>query len=169
MLSDFLDFNKYSPVSLSTFFLVCVLSAVLSYICIQAYIYTLNQTMSKKDEHELVLTVVLMGVVASLVSLIVGANLARAFAIFGVMSIVRFRASMGKEYSVAFIFMSVALGMCCGAGYYTLAVLYCLFAVFVMFLINTFFTKKKNKGPEKSSSEKISKEQNQKQADTSYD
>lgn len=169
MIADLLDFNKYSPVSLSTFFLVCILSAVLSFICIQTYIYTLNQTMSKKDEHELVLTVVLMGVVASLVSLIVGANLARAFAIFGVMSIVRFRTAMGKEYSAAFIFMSVALGMCCGAGYYTLAVLYCVFAVFVMFLINTFFTKKKNKGFEQGAQGKLRKEQKQDQADVSYD
>ena len=96
-------------------------------------------------------------------------NLARAFAIFGVMSIVRFRASAGKEYSVAFIFMSVALGMCCGAGYYTLAVLYCLFAVFVMFLINTFFTKKKNKSPDKPSKEKPSKEQDQQKAAVRYD
>jgi|GEM_PF-2302339 len=167
MLADFLDFNKYSPVNLSTFFLVCILSAILSFICIQTYIYTLNQTMSKKDEHELVLTVVLMGVVASLVSLIVGANLARAFAIFGVMSIVRFRTAIGKEYSAAFIFMSVALGMCCGAGYYTLAVLYCVFAVFVMFLINTFFTKKKAKPGEKP--EKLSSEQKREHTEASYD
>lgn len=142
MIDDFLDFNKYSPVNLSTFFIVCVLSALLSYICIRVYLLTLNQTISKKDEHELVLTVIVMGVVASLVSLIVGANVARAFAIFGVMSIVRFRASIGKEYSVVFIFMSVALGMCCGAGYYTLAILYCLFAVLVIFIINSFFGKK---------------------------
>lgn len=167
MLADFLDFNKYSPVNLSTFFLVCILSAILSFICIQTYIYTLNQSMSKKDEHELVLTVVLMGVVASLVSLIVGANLARAFAIFGVMSIVRFRTAIGKEYSAAFIFMSVALGMCCGAGYYTLAILYCVFAVFVMFLINTFFTKKKAKPGEKP--EKLSREQKREHTEASYD
>ena len=49
-------------------------------------------------------TLVLMGMVVSLVMLIVGSNIARAFALVGALSIIRFRNAIKETRDVGFIF-----------------------------------------------------------------
>lgn len=141
IIMDLLEFSKYSPVSLIEFLIVTFLTTLLSFITVKIYTWSMPNPIKRKEEHELILLTVLMGVIASLVSLVVGANLAKAFAIFGVLSIVRFRAAMGKEHTVAFIFMAVSLGICCGSRYYTLAILYTIFLSIIIFFVNVFFGK----------------------------
>lgn len=67
-------------------------------------------------------TLVLMGTVVSLIILIVGSNVARAFAMVGALSIVRFRNAMKETRDLGFIFMSMAIGMAVGTRAYALAV-----------------------------------------------
>lgn len=66
-------------------------------------------------------TLVLMGMVVSLVMLIVGSNIARAFSLVGALSIVRFRNAVKETRDVGFIFLAMAIGMASGTRFYTLA------------------------------------------------
>jgi uncharacterized membrane protein YhiD involved in acid resistance len=66
-------------------------------------------------------TLVLMGMVVSLVMLIVGSNIARAFSLVGALSIVRFRNAVKETRDVGFIFLAMAIGMSAGTRFYTLA------------------------------------------------
>lgn len=67
-------------------------------------------------------TLVLMGMVVSIVMLIIGSNIARAFALVGALSIVRFRNAIKETRDVGFIFYAMAVGMACGTRFYLLAV-----------------------------------------------
>ncbi len=67
-------------------------------------------------------TLVLMGTVVSLIMLIIGSNVARAFALVGALSIIRFRNAMKETRDVGFIFMVMALGMAVGTRFYLLAI-----------------------------------------------
>jgi hypothetical protein len=78
-----------------------------------------------------VYTLVILGTVISLIMLIIGSSVARAFTLVGAMSIIRFRNAMKETRDVGFVFMSMAVGMAVGVRYYVLAavatVVLCLF------------------------------------------
>ncbi len=67
-------------------------------------------------------TLVIMGTVVALIMLIIGSNIARAFALVGALSIVRFRNAMKETRDIGFIFMVMAVGMGVGTRFYLLAV-----------------------------------------------
>ena len=66
-------------------------------------------------------TLVFMGMVVSLVMLVVGSNIARAFALVGALSIIRFRNAIKETRDVGFIFLAMAIGMATGTRFYILA------------------------------------------------
>ncbi|MCP4679360.1 MAG: DUF4956 domain-containing protein [Deltaproteobacteria bacterium] len=67
-------------------------------------------------------TLVIMGTVVAVIMLIIGSNIARAFALVGALSIVRFRNAMKETRDIGFIFMAMAIGMAVGTRFYLLAV-----------------------------------------------
>jgi len=67
-------------------------------------------------------TLVIMGTVVSLIMLIIGSNIARAFALVGALSIIRFRNAMKETRDVGFIFLAMAIGMAVGTRFYLLAI-----------------------------------------------
>lgn len=62
-------------------------------------------------------TLVLLCLIVSLVTYVIGNNVARAFGLVGALSIVRFRTSVGDTRDTAFVIFAVAIGMAVGAGY----------------------------------------------------
>lgn len=67
-------------------------------------------------------TLVMMGMIVSVVMLVVGSNLARAFSLVGALSIVRFRNAVKETRDVGYIFFAMAVGMATGTRFYVLAV-----------------------------------------------
>lgn len=67
-------------------------------------------------------TLVILGMIISLVMLVVGSNIARAFALVGALSVIRFRNAIKETRDVGFIFLVMGVGMACGTRFYTLAV-----------------------------------------------
>ena len=59
---------------------------------------------------------VLLCIIAALVILVIGNNIARAFGLVGAMSIIRFRTAVRDTMDMVFIFLSLAIGMACGVG-----------------------------------------------------
>src|SRR5690348_13277024 len=66
-------------------------------------------------------TLIIMCMVISVIMMIVGSSLARAFSLVGAMSIIRFRNAVKETKDIGFIFMVMAIGMACGTRFYTLA------------------------------------------------
>jgi len=71
-------------------------------------------------------SIVLVSLIITLIMLIIGSNIARAFALVGAMSIVRFRNPMKDPRDLVFIFASIAVGMAAGTQFYAFAILFTL-------------------------------------------
>ena len=67
------------------------------------------------------ITNIFVAVIVCMVIMIIGNNLARAFALVGALSIIRFRTVVKDTKDTAFIFWSLAVGMASGTGSYFLA------------------------------------------------
>lgn len=86
-------------------------------------------------------TYVLMCVVVSVIMLIIGSNIARAFSLVGALSIVRFRNAVKESRDVGFVFWAMSVGMACGTYFYMHAILATIVIatfVFVMHYFNMF-------------------------------
>ena len=68
-------------------------------------------------------TLVVVGMTIGVIMLIVGSNIARAFALVGALSVVRFRNALKETRDVGFIFLVMAVGMATGTRFYALAVI----------------------------------------------
>ena len=68
-------------------------------------------------------TLIMMGMVVAIIMLIIGSNIARAFALVGALSIVRFRNAIKDTRDVGFIFYVMGMGMAVGTRFYLLAVI----------------------------------------------
>lgn len=64
---------------------------------------------------------VMLTMITSLVILVIGNNLARAFGLVGAMSIIRFRTVIKDTRDIAFVFLALAAGMAAGTGYHVIA------------------------------------------------
>jgi uncharacterized membrane protein YhiD involved in acid resistance len=83
-------------------------------------------------------TMIIMGVTVSIIMLIIGSNIARAFALVGALSIIRFRNAVKDSRDVAFIFITMAVGMATGTGFYSAAVVFTLFISAMMYFLFRF-------------------------------
>lgn len=83
-------------------------------------------------------TLIIIGMLVSLIMLIVGSNIARAFALVGALSVVRFRNAIKETRDVGFIFLVMGLGMACGTRFYTLAAIATVVICAVIFLMYRF-------------------------------
>jgi hypothetical protein len=97
---------------------VLVLSFALS--AIVAYVYRMTHRGTSYTQ-TYVQNLVLMGMVVAVVMLVVGSNIARAFALVGALSIIRFRNAIKETRDVGFIFFVMVIGMAVGTRFYILA------------------------------------------------
>ena len=67
------------------------------------------------------LTIVFVTFIVAMVMMVIGNNLARAFALVGALSIIRFRTVIKDTKDTAFIFLGLAAGMATGTSSYFLA------------------------------------------------
>lgn len=81
-------------------------------------------------------TIVLVGVTVALIMIIIGSDIARAFALVGAMSIVRFRTPVKDARDLAFVFAAIAIGMACGTQFHVFAA---IFTAFVAGLVLVFY------------------------------
>lgn len=68
-----------------------------------------------------VLTLIFITVITTMVVMVIGNNLARAFALVGAMSIIRFRTVVKDTKDTAFVFFALAAGLAMGTSSYFIA------------------------------------------------
>ncbi len=108
------DFNVVDIV------LVLLLSSTLSVMIAKTY-QTTHRSLSYSQSFTQ--TLVILGTVVSVVILVVGSSIARAFALFGALSIVRFRNAVKETRDLGFVFFVMTVGMAIGTRYYFLGIL----------------------------------------------
>ena len=83
-------------------------------------------------------TLIILGMLITLIMLIVGSNIARAFALVGALSVVRFRNAIKETRDVGFIFLVMGIGMACGTRFYSLAVIATIVICAVIVVMHRF-------------------------------
>ncbi|WP_305093495.1 DUF4956 domain-containing protein [Prescottella sp. R16] len=111
------------------------LSFVLSAIVGWVYRYT-HKNVSYSQSY--VQTLVMVGMIVSLIMLVVGSNIARAFALVGALSVIRFRNAIKETRDVGFIFLVMAIGMTTGTRFYLLAIAATAAVCLVMLIMSKF-------------------------------
>lgn len=77
-------------------------------------------------------SLVLLTLITSIVLLVIGNNLARAFGLVGAMSIIRFRTAVRDTLDIIFIFFALAIGMAAGVGLTSIALMGTIFVSLVI-------------------------------------
>ena len=91
-------------------------------------------------------SLILLVIITSIVIMVIGNNLTRAFGLVGAMSIIRFRTAVKETMDIMFIFFALAVGMAVGVGLYFLAI----FSAIFIGLISLVLSKSKFSTPIKS-------------------
>lgn len=118
--------------------LALVLSFVLSAMIGWVYRFT-HRNISYSQSY--VQTLVILGMLIALIMLVVGSNIARAFALVGALSVIRFRNAIKETRDVGFIFLVMGVGMAVGTRFYLLAAVAAVaisLIVLVMYRFNWF-------------------------------
>jgi len=69
-----------------------------------------------------IVSLVVLSLITTVIIMVIGNNLARAFGLVGAMSIIRFRTAVKETLDIIFIFFSLAIGMAAGIGLPSIAI-----------------------------------------------
>ena len=81
-------------------------------------------------------TLIIIGVVTTILIMVVAGNGAIAFGMFAAFSVIRFRRTLGQSRDLAFVFFAMAIGMVVGAGNYYMAVIITAIVGSAIFLLS---------------------------------
>ncbi|MCU0797899.1 MAG: DUF4956 domain-containing protein [Akkermansiaceae bacterium] len=93
-------------------------SLVLNLIIALIYRMTYKGTRYSQDY---VQTLIIIGVVTTILIMVVSGNGAIAFGMFAAFSVIRFRRTLGQSRDLAFVFFAMSIGMVVGARHYSMA------------------------------------------------
>ncbi len=80
-----------------------------------------NFTTSRKERSaSFSLSLIVLPTIVAIIILLIGENVARAFSMAGIFTIVRFRSIPGDSKDISFVFLTMAVGLSIGLGYLTL-------------------------------------------------
>jgi hypothetical protein len=128
-------FNANGQYSLQNIILNLLLSFTLGIIIASVYKKT-HRGLSYSQSF--LLTLVMLSVVGSALIMIIGNSLARAFAVFGGFSIVRFRSAIKDTKDIAYVFFSLVMGMAVGTQNYLIGIIGTLFVCLIILLLTKY-------------------------------
>lgn len=94
-----------------------------------------NKTYKKSSNNDFSITLIMLPVIISIIILLVGNNVARAFSLAGAFSIIRFRSAPASAKEITYVFFSLAVGLTCGMGYIGYAIIFTIILCGLMFLL----------------------------------
>ena len=96
-----------------------LLTLILSYLL--SLIYNLVNY-NREENYVMMQSLILLAITIAGAMMIIGDNLARAFGLVGAVSIIRFRLSLKTTTDMAFVLITIVIGMAAGLGFVALAV-----------------------------------------------
>ncbi len=84
------------------------------------------------------ISMIMLAMITSIVIMVIGNNLARAFGMVGAMSIIRFRTAVKDATDIMFIFFALSIGLAAGVKMYAVAIFGTLFISLIFLIISSF-------------------------------
>lgn len=119
--------------------LICMLVAVV----LGFFVGGVYFLVAKKEQRSMsfFLSLVMLPAVVCLVIMLIGSNVARAFSVAGIFTLVRFRSVPGDGKDISLVFMAMGAGIAAGLGYLTIGVAAIAVLSIVIVLVNLLGTK----------------------------
>jgi len=131
-----------------SFTLVNALLVIISSIILGLIISLVYMRTNKKIGYStgFSIALVMLPAIISIIILLVGNNVARAFSLVGTFSIISFRSEPKNPKDIAYVFFTLAVGLTCGMGYITYGFMFTIILCTLMILLDiTKFAMPKNK------------------------
>ena len=120
--------------NLSFSFVIIGLTLSLLLSSIISFIYKIVNN-DRQDNHIFMQTMILLSVTIAGAMMVIGNNLAIAFGLVGAVSIIRFRTAVKSSRDMAFVFISIVIGMASGLGFYLIGIIFtALVSAVVLFM-----------------------------------
>lgn len=143
MLESLITSTNGESFTLTNTLLIISTSIVLGIII--SLVYMRNQN-KEGYSSSFALTLIMLPIIISIIILLVGNNVARAFSLAGAFSIIRFRSAPGDPKDISYVFFTLAVGLACGMGYVAYAVLFTVILSLVLIILDMMnFSKAKGK------------------------
>jgi len=139
-MSSFFVLNL-DPITVETLLIILFSVTLFGSLLVGSYILTHKH---QGIDMNFVFTLFIMPIVVSIVVLLVSNNLARAFSLAGVFTLVRFRLAMRDSSDLGYILASVAIGLSLALGFVLLGFIITLFLVLSLTLFSLAFIIDKN-------------------------
>ncbi len=116
---------------------IAILTAILLGVAIAATYIITNKKINYSNSQALTLVMLppIIAIIIILVVPIVGNNLATAFSIAGVFTIIRFRSLPAEPKDVAYVSLALAIGLSCGLGYIYVGILFAAIMIVLLFVL----------------------------------
>jgi len=139
------SFQDLFTFDISVFDIIVRFTAAAIMSAILAYIFNVVNK-EKSNNFMMMQMFVLIAVAISGAMMIIGSNLARAFGLVGAVSIIRFRLSVKNPRDMAFVLITIIIGMASGLGYFSVAITVLIMGVIIALLMTWImnYIKRKN-------------------------
>ncbi len=105
---------------------------LLGFVAALIYIYTQRK---RGEDTGLSVSLVLVPITVTLIVMLTRNSIASAFTLAGAFSLVRYRSDPASPTDIAYIFLTLGIGLACGLGYIAYAVMFAAAMLLVIFLM----------------------------------
>ena len=132
MITSFITID-IQPLTLTGILLVLITSTILGGLISLVYVLTHRKTVY---DQSFSMTLFLMPVVISVIVLLISDNLARAFSLAGVFTLVRFRTAIADSRDITYILSTVGIALASAMGLIGIAIIIALFISILLFILH---------------------------------
>ena len=134
MLESIITSTTGESFTLTNTLIIITSSILLGIVISLAYLKT-----HKKDGYipSFIISLIMLPTIISIIILLVGNNVARAFSLAGAFSIIRFRSTPGDTKDISYIFFTLAVGLASGMGYVGYTVIFTIILCAVMIILDS--------------------------------
>lgn len=134
MLESIITSTTGESFTLTNTLIIITSSILLGIVISLAYLKT-----HKKDGYipSFIISLIMLPTIISIIILLVGNNVARAFSLAGAFSIIRFRSTPGDTKDISYMFFTLAVGLASGMGYVGYAVIFTIILCTVMIILDS--------------------------------
>ena len=132
MLDTILTSTTGESLTLTNILIILVVSIILGLIISISYMKTSKEETVTSG---FAITLIMLPAIISIIILLVGNNVARAFSLAGAFSIIRFRSEPKDPKDISYIFFTLAVGLSAGMGYIVYAILFTIILCLIMFVL----------------------------------
>ncbi len=123
----------FNVISIGTLLLCIAVGLIIGVVITGAYFII---TPRRERSASFTLSMVILPAIVGVVILLIGGNIARAFSMAGIFTIVRFRSIPGDAKDISFVFLTMATGLAVGLGYLSLGVVVAVLISFAIILVS---------------------------------